>query len=360
MLNSPRHNRRLGGEHGSAGAFSDAAAKQQAAVPTPESSPPQDSLIRSVGEIDFGIATPEYDAAIRAFLDTQAMEGPIRLRIRTEPSFFGAIAKMGERADVLVAQHCATREIVGVGVRLIRRLPVNSNPVRIGYLSFLRVAEQYRTPGVLRVGYRLLNDLQLRDPVPFSLTAILKENRSARNLLEANLRGLPIYTPLTEIHTYTLVTKSRALRPRVKERPLSARNSGAIVDQRSTRQIVIDGYSRGLQMLRPLYNAAKSIQGYAGFPPPGPLNLAYISQLKTDPSDPEDFVEMLASLASYAREKGIDYLAFALHADDPLAAVASRVAAHVTESILYAVRWPEDPPLPDFRGNLPQVEAAML
>ena len=84
---------------------------------TAPGAPPTQKLRRTIGDITFSLATPHDDDAIRAFLATQSMRGPIRLRIQTEPSFFAAAALMGDHADILIARHTPTQRIVGLGVR---------------------------------------------------------------------------------------------------------------------------------------------------------------------------------------------------------------------------------------------------
>ena len=58
----------------------------------------------------------------------------------------------------------------------------------------------------------MLRELQGADAVGFHLTAILARNETARRLLEAGLPGLPRYSPVAEIKTFTLATRGRWVR----------------------------------------------------------------------------------------------------------------------------------------------------
>ena len=57
--------------------------------------------LRQTQALEFALASAADDAAIRRFLAGQSMPGGISLELRTEPSFFDAVALLGD-AEVLV------------------------------------------------------------------------------------------------------------------------------------------------------------------------------------------------------------------------------------------------------------------
>lgn len=330
------------------------------------------------------------------------MAGPVELQIRTEPSFRAAAALMGANPHILLARENATGHITGLGVRTERNLLLNEAPRRIGHLSFLRVAPAFRGKrDFLRQGFGLLRDLQRARPVDFCLTAILSGNYAARRLLEAGLPGLPVYSPIAEIATFTLGTrkeKSRSTAPppslpalndflqrHIEPMPLAPRidlaeatnsnltqhdfitvtHAGKIVaaatlwDQRAIRQTVITGYHGALRTFRPFYNTLQLLRGRHLLPSPGMLDLAYVSHLAIDPPAPQHFAALLHRLSAAAHARGIHYLALSLASNHPLCPFAHRIAMHRTESTLYTVHWPGEP-VPRIPSTTPYVEAALL
>jgi hypothetical protein len=327
------------------------------------------------------------------------MAGPVELQIRTEPSFRAAAALMGAHPQILLARQNGG-PIAGLGVRTERNVLLNGQTRRIGHLSFLRVAPAFRgRRDFLRNGFGLLRDLQDTRPVEFCTTAILAENRAARRLLEARLPGMPVYQPIADVATFAMGVRRRApgagakvdgnalrefLQAQLQAMPLApvvslsdpspvpalddfvtVENRGhmlaaaAIWDQRPVRQTILTRYAAPLRYLRPLYNLAQGIRGRRGLPPPGPLNIAYVSHLAVEESDPLPFAQLLANLHAVALARGIDYLILSLAADHPLAWFAARSALHCTRSTLYTVRWP-DQPAPRIPSTTPYVEAALL
>jgi hypothetical protein len=291
--------------------------------------------------------------------------------------------------------------------------------MRAAYLSLLRIAPAFRRRrDFLRLGYNLLGHLQARDPADITLTAILSQNHAARRLLEAGLRGLPAYTPVSEIRTFTFSTRrlrrlaaptgvasgpavgGAALgfmkdhfatldaapclppadssnlqgRPPVTITAHLHREDFVVVrrhdqvcavaalwDQRPFRQVLVTGYTPSLGPARPLLNACRAFTGHAPLPAPGkPLALGYVSHLAC-PWAPEGltlFFHLMKKLGTLAADRGMEYLVLSLAAGHPLAPAAARQASHQTESILYSVRWPQDYVVP--LSNTPYVEAGLL
>ena len=89
------------------------------------------------------------------------------------------------------------------------------------------------------------------------------------------------------------------------------------------------------------------------------LNMAYVSRLALEPDSTDALMPLLGALAAKARSAGIDYLVISLPAAHWCCSAIGRLALHQTESILYAVRWPDDPPI-ELPVALPYVEAALL
>ena len=346
-----------------------------------------------------------------------AMAGRMRLEVRAEPSFMDLVASLGDEAEVVVARSRVNQKIVGLGVRVLRRVWMGGRMARTGHLMFLHGAAVSPWPRSSAAGYGLLGELQQKNPADFHTTAILAENHAARRLLEANVRGLPRYTALCDLITFTLGTRDRRLRrfhaPAARDllvsidphdwaslrealtahlQPLpcapvvdadesliarSAANvdwrdfvavrergrilaAAALWDQRQTRQMIVAGYGPTMRFCRPIWNTWQSLRGRPRLPAIGAaINLAYVSHLAVDAGRPDALGGLLELLARKARTKGIDYLVLSLAASHPLCPRAATLAGHQTRSILYSVCWPGDR-VPEFGHGPPYVEAGML
>jgi len=357
-------------------------------------------LARTAGRVSFSLATSADDPDIRHFIAGQSMGHSVKIAVQTEPSFHAAVRLLGHDAEILLARERSSGRIVGLGVRAHRQVLLNGCTRHIGHLFFLRVAPEFRgRRDFLRAGYGYLRDLQDARPVEFCTTAILAENYAARRLLEAGLPGLPVYRSIAGISTITLVVPrcsadasaasppdvlQEFLRMQLQPMPLSpplttladsppsltlndfvtVQNHGRVLaaaalwDQRSVRQTILTHYAAPLRHLRPFYNILQVIRRRRGLPAPGPLNMAYISHLAVENSDPRVFAQLLGTLRASAAARGIDYLVLSLAADHPLAPLAARNALHSTRSLLYSVTWPGEA-LPDIPAT-PYVEAALL
>lgn len=283
--------------------------------------------------VKFTLATRDDDAGIRRLLATNPMPGRIRVRFEREPDYF---AGCGERTDVLVARD--GERVVGVACRSILRVYVNGVPEDVGYLGQLRVDLAYRGQLLTARGYRVMRGLHEREKVSGYFTTIVEGNGQAEGVLVRRSRGLmPRYRFLERLvtcamscrpsHSRTATTAATVttpnLYPAYEPRGEIVRVGGAsaaLVDQRSFKQTVIDGYDRTLALARPFYNLGARIK----LPRANSvLNHAYVTHLQT--SDADSAHALLEALKERAKEKGLDHLLLGFTESDPLLAV---VRAH--------------------------------
>jgi hypothetical protein len=144
----------------------------------------------------FRLATREDDAALRRAFSATPMEGGMRLAFEREPSFFEALRVQGDDVQVMVCEDTGTGEIVATGTRAISQAFVNGMPLRVGYLSDLRILPAWRKGTVLTRGWSFFRTLDDDRQVDLYHTAIFSENADARGALAKERTSVPQYHPL--------------------------------------------------------------------------------------------------------------------------------------------------------------------
>lgn len=348
----------------------------------------------------FELATSDNDAELRSVLEATPMPGAIAVGLRREPSFFAAAAVEGEQHQVLVARCADTQAIVALGSRSTSNRYLNGQPVRLGYLSSLRILPPHRGGRVLTQGYQFLHQLHEQDPVPFYLTSIAHDNFRAKAVLTSDRAELPNYHALGSFHTAVLPLKRQPqsripvglhLRPaELADQPmileflqrqgsrhqffpvytaddlftpngllkglcpqdlwLAFRGQQLVGtlgswDQKPFRQQVLHGYTPLLGLTRPIYNLWAAWRGMVQLPRPGDIlksRLAALPLVADD--DPTIFTALLQKILGNPHPQTDDFLLVGLHDSDPLLPVLQQTPARWYNTNLYLVYWPNDKP----------------
>ena len=345
--------------------------------------------------LEFGLAQPADDAALRDLLRHTGIPGDIELAFLREPSFFEA-ARAGNRdTQTMVWRDLEAGEIVGVGERSIRLAYVDGEPAALGYLSNLRGAAEWRKGLGLARGYAYLRTLHADGKVPFYVTTILEENAEAIALLTSERARLPRYEHVGTLITY-LLPVHRQRRPRATAaEPVHAdgladavacldawnrrhqfapvythedlagatgllpgfsldnlyvaregsrvRGTLGVWDQSAFKQTVVASYSRRLARVRGLYNAYAAARGVPGLPAAGSqLRLLHGAFLSATGDDAETIQALVERALVDWSGRGASYLVLALAEGHPLGHVLARHAARRLTSRVYAVYWPDE------------------
>ncbi len=344
--------------------------------------------------VEFGLAGPRDEAALKELLAESPIPGRIRMSFRREPDFFGALAVSGAHTDVILARDRATGAPAGLGLRSVKPAFVNGRRTDLGYLSGLRLRPEYRGGLALSRGYRFLRTLH-RDGCPaLYLTTIMGGNDAAQAVLTSARGGLPRYAELGRLSCFAIGSRQRAdapadpgllIRPaaaddapaiasfleqegprrqffpayseaeirsgsgllrglRIGDILLARRGSridgtAALWDQSSFRQSRIEGYSPAMRLLLTFHNAAARLTGLPVLPPPGArVNAVQLALACVRGDDVATFAALLADAIRRLRERDAVLFA-ALHERDPLAPALRRLRHHPEHSRLYAVCW---------------------
>jgi hypothetical protein len=344
------------------------------------------------------------------------MEGEIRVSLEREPDFFAAAAVEGSRHDAVVARDLRDGRIVGMGSRSARRCYLNGRPAWLPYLGALRVERAWRgRPRAMAEAYDLCRQLRRQDEVPFCLTSVVADNIRARRLLEAGLRGMPVYRPVGETVTLAIPVRGRARRasgttveradasgldeivgllarfgrrhqfhpvweredllsgertPGLAPRDfLLALEGGravgclALWDQRSFKQAVVRGYSPRLARLRPLVNLLAPLLSLPRIPPVGgALQSAFLSHLAAEEGREDVLPALIRAARIEARRRGLECLLLGLAAPSQLLpAVAGSFGHREYRGVLYLVHWKDGAAAAaEVDGRVPHVEVAAI
>jgi ribosomal protein S18 acetylase RimI-like enzyme len=355
-------------------------------------------------------ARPEDDPELRRMLRDNPMDGEIRVSLEREPNAFLAAAVEGEPHRTIVARGPAGG-IVGLGSRSVWNAFVNGQPVRIGYLSQLRVDRSARGKRrLLAAGYDLIRSFRRADELPFDVTSIIADNDVVRRLLGAGLPGLPTYQEIAGFTTLVLPATSRPRKPSGIERGTRERMAGiaaclernrqryqfaprfsvedllspersrglapedffvalaggevvgclALWDQSGFKQVVVRGYAPRLARRRPWINLVSPLLGTPRLPAPGEiLPHAYLSHVAVDGDDPGLFQALVEEAYAEARARGLVYLVTGFASRHPwLPWLAKRFRPREYASALYTVHWEDGGEALD--GRMPHVEVALL
>jgi hypothetical protein len=350
-----------------------------------------------MSRFQFELATVDDDQALRGLLAATPMPGAVSVTFRREPSFFEAAVVDGRFRQVIVARDRTTGEIIGLGSRSVRNMYVNGHARPVGYLSSLRILEQYRSTAVLARGYAFLRELHSDGRAPLYLTTIAEGNRRAIELLTSRRAGLPSYHYAGKYYTLA-VPLGRPRRHKkesdqtIRVRPVRAEDTGELVaflqsagprrqffpeytaddlfaqngtfkdlrpsdvlaayrrgelmgtlaawNQQKFRQTVIEGYAGTLRWARPVYNSWARLTGRPRLPAPGAALRHVMTAIPvTRNADREVFAALLRSLIAGLATEPHDCLLMGLHEEDPFFPVARKFSVHAYVTQLYLVCW---------------------
>jgi hypothetical protein len=300
---------------------------------------------------DIRMAGPDDMDAVRR-LQALPMQGPIRLSLTTP---------LGGDDRIIIAYRDG--RLMGMGARRRARHGWGGRPQWVGVLTALRSECEVLPRRTVAEMYRQLRAHPASDEPPWELTAILEGNRPARRLLEAGLPGLPRYTPVLHLSTFTFrslppsKSSGEAKTPMPEHgREIGGAELGCRVERVPGRASVVSGYAPALARLRPVLDPALRWLGRPGLPPPGTrLREAFVAAAHWAQGDRKGLSGLLREIRSAAAGLGAEVVHWGLPSDHPDAPWLKReLRAWETRSLVYAVHDADVPPpaLPDFRPEV--------
>lgn len=343
-----------------------------------------------MARFEFQLAKQIDNEPLLQLIERDSMGESIKLRFKRRPNFFIGPESLSHNTQVLIIRDTLSNSVIGCASRSIRNVYVNGSEKQIGYLADLRLAPEYRKSLLLAKGYAFLKKLHEDGQADFYLSTIVADNEEARTILTSGKGELPVYHDLGQYFTYffrakrinrvakdsSLIiepgsrstlkeiifflnnegrkknffhvlsesdfqTRSHFLYDFSVENFLMVKAKGKIVgvlglwDQHSFKQVVVQGYSMPLNIVRhPLTFLGMK------FPEPG-TDLKYCSVcfMAMLDNDSEIFSCLLRVSLDYCHKSGHDYIALGLHESDLLNRIIAKFNGIKFVSRLYQVFW---------------------
>lgn len=349
-----------------------------------------------MSRFEFKLANASDDKALRQRMSQDVMEGSISVSFRREPSYFIGTGVQGEHAQIIKCIDKQTTQLAGLGARLTLDVFINGVPQRMGYLSDLRAAPEYRGGTLLKRGYHYLQQLHKADRVPLYYSLILEGNDLAVKNITRSRTELPVYhnmgkilTPAIHLDLYRKQIKEPGLT--IQKADNSSLNEvfafiqkqyaryqfslvyhtndigstrlyglrtedifvasyqGKIVgviagwDQRSFRQTHVESYSPWLKIIRPAYNFAAHFSSLKPLPTEGDaVPYFYLALTAIHDDDPTIFRALLSHLYDERRLGEWHYFIAGLHEKNPLVEVLNEYRSIKAAGHLYIVHYSEE------------------
>ena len=341
------------------------------------------------------LADRSDDAGLRRFIRSTEMDGRIQTAFLREPSYFDALEVEGAYGEVAMAEDRGSGRIVSMAARSVKPAYLNGERAPLGYLSNLRVAEDYRKGTVLARVYRMAKAQHQDGRARLYLTTIIDDNTEAKQVLTSRRCGLPAYrdrgkfftlavglgqtNPFSSSDSFTVrratekdadgvasflnsegpkkqffpvYTADDLLSPVGLLRGLSMEDvflafSGsdlvgtvATWDQRAFRQAMIAGYGGLVRMGRPAYNAFARVTGYPRLPAPGStLDFCHLALVCVKDNACPIFETLMVEVFDALRSRAFSFFTVGLHGSDPLLSCMKRAKCFRYTTRLYVAHW---------------------
>jgi len=364
------------------------------------------------GGVVFRRALLGDDEKLKSALRENTMDSWVRLSLEREPSYFDGESLMGKSFTVMACDENQLDSMVGMYSCAFLPVHVNGVTKYMGYLGGLRVNQEYRYKvRILKYGYKSITHI-----VPnqgnenFWFTSVASENTYARRLLEAGLKGMPIYRSVGTMETLACDTRQGKLQglmqpaelqdvPRLVEyynqiamryqfSPvltkewllnlngkkglslgdfwLAKDDAGihgclAIWDQRAFKQTIPRGYRFPLNLFRRAYNLYACATGRVKLPAQGEaLEQVFLSFVAIDNLTGDFPLKIIKEGLARAREKGAKVGIIGISDKNPLAEILkSKLKPTIYRTQIETVSWPKNPQ-PVLNGCPVQPEVAVL
>lgn len=332
------------------------------------------------------VARPEDDDKIITLQSRASLPGPFQVATQYEGSFFKALELQGSSPKVLVGE--VDGEIVGAGAVTLRKAYLTGVPNTIAYLSSLMLAPKARGSSLLARGYQLFREIQAEGiSTPCCITAIMRNNTYAIDLLTSGRGGLPQYrfvggyktSVLGAFKTYVpdkdfLIIPGNQAGPEVilqclerygqckdlfpvlgqwgEARTLSPEDFlvafhgsapvgvVALWDQQSLRRLVVEKYPRSLRLASIMGKFVGMITGDSLLPTEGqPFAPTYLSSIAVKDNDCRIFHALVKAALTRTKRQGRPLLIAGLFEEDPLQDAIKSFLHLSMYSNIYAVSW---------------------
>ena len=342
----------------------------------------------------FGIASTEDDAQLRACMAKNHMGEDISISFRREPSYFDACKIQGDNYQIIKCVDSKEDRIVGLGSRFILTANINGHARHVGYLADLRGEAGVRNGTLLARGYKYLHELHHQQPIDYYYSLVLSNNTYALKQLTSQRAGLPTYHSLGKIlspalhldlpkaelkinglefsmatqaklpEIFAFIQKQQSKKQFSPVYKLSDFGSGrlrglslediyvayyrnnivatiAAWDQYEFRQTHIEAYSNTMRLVKPFYNSMAKLTPLKPLPNKGDrVPHLYFSMVAVENNDCDIFSALLRHVYRARRTGSWHYAIIGLHEKDPLAECLQDYRSIAASGELFSVCFP--------------------
>lgn len=367
---------------------------------------------RAAGVV-YRTATQNDDDILKSILRQNSMESWISLSTEHEPSYFASTDLFGHTEPIVAYKDKDTSSTVGMCSYAKMPVHINGKQVYASYLGDLRVLPAFRNKlSIIRNGFKSVKILsENRGESLYWFTSIATANTAARRLLEANLKGMPVYRPQGKLVTMALLAKSgkhsnMLQRAQFKDVPalvefynkraccyqyspvltedwllsLNGQNGlclqdfwilkdgvsihacFALWDQRKFKQTVVRGYRFPLNIVRRPYNLFANLSGRVVLPAIGEqINYIFIAFLALDEPVTAECKAILDSALALIKTRNSDMAMLGLSTQNPILKELKSYPKQTYYTCIESVTWPDQPDVkqsdldPDNRTVQPEI-----
>jgi hypothetical protein len=328
-------------------------------------------------------------AALEALFRATTMGSQVHLAVERDPDYFAGAAVQAAEPCVWAAFEPSGRA-VGLLSAGKRRVWLDGER-DMRYLCDLRIHGDWQRSTLLSRGYRLLKR-EVFATGEWAQTLVLEDNLKAIELLTSRRAGLPEYRAAGIYRTWLLpaqdvspeqgiavrraVAEDLAEMQRLYDDAMRRRSFGEMLrlsglgegrwnglqigdfliaeregrvigmlglwDQSAFQRLRIAGYSRGIRILRPAWNASAAIRGNVPLPPAGSVvPVRKVTALACEDDDPAILRSLLAE-ALQARDGKLTLVG--MSAADPLVAAMDGLRGRRDQGRHFLVGWEGEPP----------------
>jgi hypothetical protein len=342
------------------------------------------------------------------------LEGKLSLSYRRDPDYFAGLEPVGEETDVVGVYHDGV--LTGACARSWKKVWIDGQAARIGYLGGLRLPTEHQRHMYLPVGYRLLRQIDERRPGSLYLCTFLGGGGNSMQIMIRPRPGLLRFHPWGTYHAYSLLAPRhsprysrgsrfaavhRARRQQVPglleflneegrrkqfhpvleprdfvDGSLSSLNgspwyvwapggkiraAAALWDQTPRRQVVVEKYPRLLRLSLPLANGCLRMAGRQSLPGEGEqLRLRYLSFAAAEGNDPSALARVVRAALSDLGGTDAQVLSIGFADIDPLKGSVQGLVKARYDSHVFLAHWDGCEPVLPERNRVPALELATL
>ncbi len=363
--------------------------------------------------LHIGIARIEDDKGIRDVLKKNYMHGKVNLSFEREPSFFSSIKIEGYKNITIVGKD-NNGIIQGFGTCNFRKVFINGTIHTIGYLSDLRLNEEYRNGFSLALGYKKFREIVEKEMnVKYYISSIFADNQHAIDVLLSGRGGFPQYKELGEYVTKIIRPKrkkenykNRVFRAEKKDYKLiynfinregakynlfpyyeysefTEKNesllnfnleniyytlsNGEITaicglwDQNSIKQIIIKGYSNQIKWFKYIYDTITYLTKKPKFPKIGKsVKYCYIFLALCKENQQKDIEEIISEISNVAKERGYDFIIIGAMKNTSIGKIVKKIKGIKLNSKILIVDWNNNIDINEMKEKKYHLEVSLL